>query len=279
LRAVPEWRILPFQTSNAFENMAIDEAILIGSDSGRSAPTLRFYGWNPPAVSVGYFQDINTEVNLANCRALGVDIVRRPTGGKAVLHENEITYSVVSPRDNPLFPDTILGTYKVISDCLVKALSLMGIEACIADRGLDDNHNSLKSICFSEPSRFELLVAGKKICGSAQVRTKNAFLQHGSLLTRFEPERAMQLLCPEPDSGIPEILGRTITSLIDCPGAIKLVTATHRIVRILSDSFRQVLGIKLTAGILSPWESEEKRRLLEGKYRTGDWNFSGIILP
>ncbi len=82
MRAVPEWRILPFQTYNAFENMAIDEAILIDADSGRFIPTLRLYGWSPPAVSLGYFQDFNKEVNLNNCRSLGVDIVRRPTGGK-----------------------------------------------------------------------------------------------------------------------------------------------------------------------------------------------------
>lgn len=279
MRTVSEWRILPFQTLNAFENMAIDEAVLIRADSGRSVPTLRFYGWSPPAVSLGYFQNISTEVNLTNCRSLGVDIVRRPTGGKAVLHENEITYSVVSPKHNPLFPDNILGTYKIISSCLAQALLSMGINASISERDHENSANVLKSLCFSEPSRFELLVAGRKICGSAQVRTKNAFLQHGSLLLNFEPQRAVQVLCPHPEPGLPEKLGRSVTSLSECSDAVSGVSNPDKVVRTLADSFRQVLDIKITEGTLSSWEQTEKERLIQEKYSTEDWNFKAKYPP
>jgi len=273
LRAVSEWRILPFQTYSAFENMALDEAILLSADSGKSPPTLRFYGWSPPAVSLGYFQDFNREVNLNNCRSLGVDIVRRPTGGKAVLHENEITYSVISAKDNPLFPDNILGTYKVISSCLIEALVSMGINASVVDSGYRQNGtNVLKSLCFSEPSRFELLVAGRKICGSAQVRTKKAFLQHGSLLLSFEPERAVQLLCPEPAPGLSDKLGRSVTSVNEYTDNF---SSRSEAVRILKDSFRKILNIKFSEGTLTPGEQAEKIRLIQEKYSTEDWNIRG----
>lgn len=251
--------------------MAIDEAVLVAADSGRSAPTLRFYGWSPPAVSLGYFQDFSREVNVENCRALGIDIVRRPTGGKAVLHEREITYSVVSPRDNPLFPDNILETYKVISSCLVNALVSMGIDACIAGSSRHQSESSmLKSVCFSEPSRFELLVSGKKICGSAQVRTKHAFLQHGSLLLYFEPERAIQALCLDPAPDLKKELARSVTSLNECMKAPGL--SEMEVVEILAGSFRRVLNISLKKGGLTPGEEAEKRRLTKEKYSTGDWN-------
>lgn len=272
MRTVPEWRILPFQTCNAYENMAIDEAILISADSGRSLPTLRFYGWSNPAVSLGYFQEFNTEVNIEKCRALGVDIVRRPTGGKAVLHENEITYSVVSPKDNPLFPEDILGTYRVISSCLVQALLSMGINASIADTCQRSSINTLKSLCFSEPSKFELLVNGKKICGSAQVRTKNAFLQHGSILLDFDPDKAVQALCPDYQHDFSEMLGRTVTSFREYSNGELSFSDIGRIVGILADSFRQVLDIKFSEGALSSWEQAEKARLLREKYSTEDWN-------
>lgn len=273
MRTVAEWRILPFQTFNASENMAIDEAILLSADSGKSPPTLRFYGWSPPAVSLGYFQDFIREVNLNNCRSMGVDIVRRPTGGKAVLHENEITYSVISSKDNPLFPDNILGTYKVISSCLIEALVSMGINASVVESGYRQNGtNVLKSLCFSEPSRFELLVAGRKICGSAQVRTKNAFLQHGSLLLSFEPERAVKLLCPEPAPDLSDKLGRSVTSVNEYSDNF---SSRSEAVRILKDSFRKILNIKFSEGTLTPGEQAEKIRLIKEKYSTEDWNVGG----
>jgi lipoate-protein ligase A len=252
--------------------MAIDEAILISADSGRSLPTLRFYGWSTPAVSLGYFQEFSKEVNIENCRALGIDIVRRPTGGKAVLHENEITYSVVSPKDNPLFPEDILGTYRVISSCLVQALQSMGINASISDQCQRNGINTLRSLCFSEPSRFELLVHGKKICGSAQVRTKNAFLQHGSLLLEFSSERAVRVLCPDYRHDYSEMLGKTVTSLREYSNGESSISDIGKMAGILTNSFRQVLDIELSEGILSPWEQAEKERLLRDKYSTEDWN-------
>ncbi len=223
---------------------------------------MRFYGWAPAAVSLGYFQNFDREVNLEACLALGIDIVRRPTGGKAVLHENEITYSVMASKDNPLFPGHILGTYKVISSCLAGALASMGIKASIAeDSPRQSRSDGLKSFCFSDPSRFELFVAGRKICGSAQVRVKNAFLQHGSLLLGFDPIRR-----PGPFSATllrmsEEALARSVTSMADFQDSASGIDVKEALI----ESFRKVLGIELFEGNLSPEEQVKRANLLRRK--------------
>lgn len=270
-----EWRILPFQKLTAFENMAVDEAVLLNADSGNAPPTLRLYGWKPPAVSLGYFQDYYQDINTANCRALGLDIVRRPTGGKAVLHEHEVTYSVIAPRTDPLFPDSIIGTYKVISSCLAHALKSLGIHAISAEPGLERKSRGLDSFCFSEPSRHELLVAGRKICGSAQLRTKNAFLQHGSLLLDFDPGKASAILFPNPGQEELHDLARSVTSVKENSAAF---ASEEQVKEALVRSFRNVLGIELFETALSPEEEREKFRLVQEKYGTDKWNISGARL-
>ena len=115
--------------------MAIDEAIFLETIKGKKKPTIRFYGWHPEAVSIGYFQDPQNELNIEQCSNMGVDIVRRLTGGKAVFHNDEITYSVVAGVGEKSFPADILGTYKVISDCLLQGLAYLGIKANLATAG------------------------------------------------------------------------------------------------------------------------------------------------
>ena len=147
MTAGKEWRILPFGKAGAVENMAVDEAVFRASIHKKAPPTLRFYGWRVPALSIGYFQDYGKEVDREACRKFGVDIVRRPTGGKAVLHEQELTYAVIAGADSPLFPPDILKTYRVISGCIAKGLAKVGIRAEKTDaRQAPDG--TLRSSCF-----------------------------------------------------------------------------------------------------------------------------------
>jgi lipoate-protein ligase A len=186
------WRYLDSGPATGARNMAIDECLLAETAAGRRGrPTLRFYGWLPPAVSLGRFQDEATAVNRDACRRLGIDIVRRITGGRAVLHHRELTYSVVSPLPNGQFPNDVLGTYKVIAKGLLVGLANLGIPAELVSRG--SRHASLverkskDAACFSSPSWYELLAGGRKIVGSAQRRVAGAFLQHGSILIEYDP--------------------------------------------------------------------------------------------
>ena len=183
------WRLLDSGPNIGACNMAVDEELLAHAQAGEAVPVLRFYGWNPPAVSLGRFQHMESAVNADACKRHGFDIVRRITGGRAVLHHQELTYSITARIDNPLFPSTVLGTYKIIATGLLAGLQNLGIPAEMVSRA--GRHAALVKkkakdpACFSSPSWYEILVNGKKIIGSAQRRMRGAFLQHGSILIDY----------------------------------------------------------------------------------------------
>ena len=185
------WRYIDDGPNIGAYNMAIDEELLARAQAGEAMPVLRFYAWRPPAVSLGRFQKIEAAVNREVCKERGIDIVRRITGGRAVLHDCELTYSVISRTDNPLFPPDVRGTYKVIAAGLLSGFRNLGIHAETVSRS--SRHAALvkKDIrnpsCFSSPAWYEIIVNGKKIVGSAQRRVTGAFLQHGSILMKYDP--------------------------------------------------------------------------------------------
>ena len=262
------WRFLNYTRYNAFENMAIDEAIFRETIKDKKKPTIRFYGWHPEAVSIGYFQDPQNEVNIAQCSNMGVDIVRRLTGGKAVFHSDEITYSVVGGIGDKSFPADILGTYKVISDCLIQGLAYLGINANLAITGQAMKDMNLKSCCFAVSSRNELIVAGRKICGSAQMRTKGGFLQHGSLLLTFNPVKALSLILPFSTSEHLAELNKTVTAINE---VIVNPLEIKEICNSLKKGFADVLGVQIVEESLTPGENVLKNELIN-KYADRSWN-------
>ena len=218
-------------------NMAVDEELLERAQAGENTPVLRLYTWDPPAVSLGRFQRIEESVNADACRRHGFDIVRRVTGGRAVLHLHELTYSITARTDNPFFPPNVLGTYRVIATGLLAGLGNLGLKAEIVARG--GRHAALVNTttkdpaCFSSPSWYEIVINGKKIIGSAQRRLANAFLQHGSILISYDPVLEAEVI-PGPGnrSGVTSVfqeLSPRLT-LADVTNAILL-------------GFRQTLGI------------------------------------
>ncbi|MGO9136703.1 MAG: biotin/lipoate A/B protein ligase family protein [Syntrophales bacterium] len=268
------WRFISFKRLNAFENMAIDEAIFRENQRTDSPPTLRFYSWSPPSVSLGYFQITQKEINTEACRRYSVDIVRRPTGGKAVLHENDLTYAVIASEHNPLFPPDILGTYKVISSCIAEGLSELGIEAEMEGSGRSYQDDSLKAACFSSPSRYELLAKKKKICGSAQLRSKGIFLQHGSILIDFDPVKACAILLPEEGERSWQIekLRESVTSIYEQIGA---PVSMENICHVMKKSFEKRFDIELVEGCLTAHEESLKLQLMNDKYMNDRWNRGG----
>ena len=186
------WRLLDSGPNIGAYNMAVDEELLARAQAGETAPTLRLYTWHPPAVSIGRFQKIGTAVDVDACRQRGIDIVRRITGGRAVLHHQELTYSIIARTDDPLFPTNVHGTYKIIAAGLLQGLRNLGIPAEMVSRSSRYaalvKKDSKDPACFSSPSWYEILVHNRKIIGSAQRRLSGAFLQHGSILTGYDPE-------------------------------------------------------------------------------------------
>jgi lipoate-protein ligase A len=254
------WRLLRLETHNAFMNMAIDEAILASRIENRVPNTVRFYLWKPSAVSIGKFQDVENEVHLENCRKLGVDVVRRITGGGTVYHdaEDEITYSVIASKED-LATEDIVEVYSKIYRGLIEALEILGVTA-------DFNEGNVKAC----PN---LTVEGKKISGSAQCHKKSVVLQHGTLLLDIDLERMFTLLrvpwartCME----VVDVAKNKITSVREQLGRkISLNEAETA----LKKGFGKALNSELREEKLKPFESELARELCERKYSTEDWNF------
>lgn len=178
--------------------MALDEAFLHSVASGDSLPVLRVYSWSGPSVSLGYNQSCGRELDLERCRRLGVQAVRRPTGGRSVYHSAELTYSVAGPGTSSQFGGTIAETCCLISGAIRHSLAFLTVET---DSGRNarktGRHSSeLKKPCFTSLSRYEITVGGKKLAGSAQKRLggSRAFLQQGSLLLKNEQARLAELM-------------------------------------------------------------------------------------
>lgn len=253
--------------------MAVDEAVFLESRQ-RPSPTIRFYTWLVPAVSIGYFQQVERDIDLAACRRRSVDVVRRPTGGKAVFHEQDWTYAVAGRAGQCGFPDDILGTYRIISRCLIAGLREMGIGSGMAEEGREEPDTPAGASCFSAPSRYELLVQGRKICGSAQMRSRGSFLQHGSLLLDFDPSRTGEVLLPGRSGRQRQIdhLRRSVTSLRQEGAAAPDV---ETLCRVMKRAFETELDIDLEEGALTPREEALRERLLREKYATDEWNLKG----
>jgi lipoate-protein ligase A len=177
------WDLIIDGAIDGLSNMAIDAALLDEVESSSSPRTIvRFYRWQRPTISLGRNQRIEKAVDEEYCRATGIDIVHRPTGGRAVLHDDELTYAVIS-NDTSCFGDTIYGNYKRVSEALCRGYNRLGVPAILAPdtRKAIPLRNGGDPPCFLSPSRYELMVHGRKVVGSAQRRVRHTFLQHGSM--------------------------------------------------------------------------------------------------
>lgn len=262
------WRLLDFQKHTIFENMAIDEAILRETTNNNQQPTIRFYASTPAAVTIGYFQDAEKELNTERCNAEKIDIARRITGGRAVFHVDEMTYAITAAHHEQTFPSDILGTYKLISRCLARGLHHLGINACLAEEGRGFKHEDTNTCCFSTSLKNELLVNGRKICGSAQVRKRGGFLQHGLMLLDFNPERTAGILLQNVTPEQTTKLSRSITSVNK---ELAVPVNEKDLCSALKQAFIEELGINLEEGELTPEEEKLKNDLMK-KYTDTDWN-------
>ncbi|CEG27834.1 lipoate--protein ligase family protein [Bacillus sp. B-jedd] len=178
-------------------NMALDEALLEWHSEGKIPPAVRFYGWNPATLSIGYFQKVEKEIDMKAVKAHGLGFVRRPTGGRGVLHEHELTYSVIVSEDHPKMPVSVTEAYRVISEGILHGFRNLGFAADFAVPKTEEEKNSLKnprsSVCFDAPSWYELVVEGRKVAGSAQTRQKGVILQHGSILLDLDEDKLFSL--------------------------------------------------------------------------------------
>lgn len=263
------WRYFPYAVYSGAENMAIDEALLLSmAYTVDPQPVLRFYGWNPATLSLGYAQSYHKEVDEASCRVEGIDIVRRPTGGRAVLHEYELTYSVIAPECNPNVAGTVIQSYLRISQALLKGFRTLGVDAEMVASGGKLQERS--AICFDAPSWYELVVDGRKLVGSAQVRKEGVLLQHGSILLHFDAERLFRLL-RFPSEGVRQ---RLLTGFKAKACALdevwKQPIGREELEREICSGFRDIMGIKLFTSQLTGQEEVLMEEVLP-KYLSDAW--------
>src|SRR5438552_1703789 len=201
------WRLLLDPPAEGAWNMAVDEVLLAGVAVGSAPPTLRFYAWTPACLSLGYFQPFSV-VNVEGCRGLGIDVVRRPTGGRAILHDRELTYSVTLPASVLGHDAGIVPSYHRLSLALQAGLQDLGVPATLAPLESGPAVVDQGPVCFDRPSAHEILLGGRKLVGSAQVRRSGALLQHGcrSLALVGSRLRVRYILYPGPF--VPQPIGR-----------------------------------------------------------------------
>ncbi len=189
-----QWRLILDPPLTGRENMEKDLELMGDVSRGDSPPILRLYRWSPPAVSLGYFQDQEEVVDLNACTAAGIDIVRRPTGGRAVLHDHELTYSIIVPEVHPFINNGgVMDAYRAISRGIVTAFSLLNITASLTPE-MKGQGGLAPGSCFDTPSAYEIQVEGKKVVGSAQLRRDGIVLQHGAIIYKLQGELYSKLL-------------------------------------------------------------------------------------
>jgi lipoate-protein ligase A len=265
------WRLIETKTAHGAWNMAVDEAILEAAGRGEVLPTLRLYSWSPPCLSLGYAQTIN-DLDSSRLHARSWELVRRPTGGKAILHTDELTYAVIAPNSEPRLAGSVLESYQRLSKALLHALDLLGIPAT-ADEKVpgNSNHQDNNPVCFEIPSNYEITFQGRKLIGSAQARRKGGVLQHGSLPLFGDLSRIVQVLHYESETdrqaATKRLLARaaTVESILGHP--VTWESARDALVL----AFEQTLDIRFLNVELTPPEQERASELVEHKYAHPSW--------
>ncbi len=248
------WRLLKTGYSNAYRNMAIDKAILYAHSKGIVPPTVRFYQWNPPAISIGYFQSLEREVDIEKCHSMGIDYVRRITGGGAVYHDKELTYSIVITEDHPKIPSNILDSYHRICGAIIKGLQNIGINS---------RYSPINDI----------VVDNKKLSGNAQTRKYRTVLQHGTILMDVDVDTMFTLL-KVPDEKIKD---KFIANVKDRVTSIKNITERdigfNELADALKKGFEEEFDIKLVEDKLTEEEEELAKDFEENHFSKKEWNY------
>lgn len=268
------WNFINTGSKNPYYNMAMDEALLNFVSRGEIDPVIRFYTWNPATLSIGYFQRLQKEIDIDKVKEKGYGLVRRQTGGRGVLHDKELTYSVIVPESHPNMPSTVTEAYKIISQGLLEGFKNLGFETYFAIPRSKEERDKLKqprsSVCFDAPSWYELVVEGRKIAGSAQTRQKGVILQHGSILQDIDIDDLFDMFKFKNE----RLKAKMKENFVQKAVAINDISNQHITLNEMENAFKS--GFKKGLNIdFKPLELTEKQKEevqeLEEKYRSEAW--------
>jgi len=259
------WRLILSNKSDPYVNMAIDEALLQNYTYGESLPTLRVYGWEPAGITLGSSQKVDSTLNLAECRKDKIDFVRRMTGGEAILHDNDISYSLICSARDLNIPGSIKKSFRIITSFVTNTFRLLKLKPNYAGDEENYAHSDPSEFCFATTEQFDILVQGKKLGGNAQKRIRDVIFQHGSIPIELDFERINRYF-HEDLSG----LDKKVISLNDALGRQIGFSETSKL---LVESFKTTFSVTLNRAPLTEAEIDLSHTLLEEKYKTKQWNY------
>jgi lipoate-protein ligase A len=259
------WRLLITPPAPGDWNMAVDEAILESVGRLESPPTLRLYAWQPPCLSLGYAQP-TSDVDLPRLQAHGWHLVRRPTGGRAILHTDELTYSVAAPHGEPRLAGSLLDSYRRLSTALLATLHLLGVPAESHIVPPSTDKRTPDPVCFEVPSNYEITMAGKKLVGSAQARRKDGILQHGTLPLSGDLARITQVLAFPDEAARLSAAQRLHTRAATLEEILGYPVPWEHAAQAFITAFQQTLNLELLSSGLTPQEQARAAQLSTDKY-------------
>jgi len=264
------WHLLDSGKHDAAVNMAIDEALIHWHSKNEIGPTLRFYGWNKPSLSIGYFQDVAKTIDLSGVKKHGCHMVRRLTGGSAVLHDNELTYSIVVSESHPKIPKSINQAYFTLAQGILQGYRYLDIEA---DFSLPEQPNRERSaVCFETPANYEMIVDGKKLTGNAQTRKNGVLLQHGSIPFSFDPDMLFDLFHFPSERIRQQQRNRFINKAISINEITGEKHHYSKVRNAFHSGFKDALHIETRNLTLSSDQWDYIHFLADTKYRSQAWN-------
>lgn len=275
---VTKWRLIFSQPAKGAWNMAVDEALLEGMAQADAQAVLRLYAWNPPCLSLGYAQPFS-DVELQALQRYGWELVRRPTGGRAILHTDELTYAVIAPHSEPRMAGSVLESYQRVSMALLEALRRLNLPAEAQEKKqIKPGSNPNGAVCFEVPSNYEITVNGLKLIGSAQARKREGVLQHGSLPLYGDLSRITQALAfydadgnkdeSQREQAAQRLLRRATTVESSLGRRISWEQAAEAFVK----AFETILNLQFSPSELTPAELQRAEALMAEKYASELWN-------
>jgi lipoate-protein ligase A len=268
---ISDWRLVCTGPAPGAWNMAVDEALLEAVGSGRSLPVLRLYAWSPACLSLGYAQPF-ADVDMERLLARGWQVVRRPTGGRAILHTDELTYAVIAPPDEPRVAGSVLESYSRLAQALLRALSLLELPARADESyGAGSAVKNANPICFEVPSNYEITAGGKKLIGSAQARRREGVLQHGALPLRGDLARIVQGLRFDSDEARRQAGERLLERAVTVGDVLGRPVSWQQAADAFRQAFEQVLALRFSEQPLSEAERLRADELAREKYAHPTW--------
>jgi lipoate-protein ligase A len=268
------WRLIKTPPARGAWNMAADEAILESTTQGINPPTLRLYSWDPPCLSMGYAQPVS-DVDQTALHANGWDLVRRPTGGRAILHTDELTYSVCGPETDPVLAGDIISSYKRLSNAILAALEQIGLGVQALPKEKEAPGTEPEPICFEVPSNYEITVNGKKLVGSAQSRRRGGVLQHGTLPLTGDLTRITQALTFPDEASRQTAAERLLARASTIETSLSATITWDQAAEAFISAFESVLNLDLQPGEFTTEELARTEELVEEKYGHPNWNLRG----